>query len=140
MYKLLVILYVVCYACYIFYTREPDYFDGEIATANIKIDQLTKSEVAVFNVMDKTYFVNASYPLRKLIQNEQVHVIFKVNEPEVAVVYSFWGYWFKWGELLMSSILLLVLFYFSVSITNNPSPESLYEQQNYVETPQRKYS
>ncbi len=140
MYKLLVILYVVCYACYIFYTREPDYFDGEITTATIKIDELSNSEIAVFNVMNKTYIVDASYPLRKLIPNEKVHVIYKVNEPDIAVVYSFWGYWFKWGELLMSSILLLALFYLSVSITNNPSPESLYEQQNYVETPQRKYS
>lgn len=140
MYKLLIVLYVVCYACYIFYTREPDYFDGEIATATITIDQSTKSEFAVFTVMNKTYQVNASYPLRKLVQNEEVKVIYKVSEPEVAVVYGFWGYWFKWGELLMSSILLIALFYLSVSITNNPSPESLYHQQNYVETPQRKYS
>lgn len=140
MYKLLIVLYVVCYACYIFYTREPDYFDGEIATATIIIDPSTKSEFAVFNVMSKTYQVNASYPLRKLVQNEEVKVIYKVSEPEVAVVYRFWGYWFKWGELLMSSILLVALFYLSLSITNNPSPESLYHQQNYVETPQRKYS
>ena len=137
---MLIVLYVVCYACYIFYTREPDYFDGEIATATITIDQSTKSEFAVFTVMNKTYQVNASYPLRKLVQNEEVKVIYKVSEPEVAVVYAFWGYWFKWGELLMSSILLIALFYLSVSITNNPSPESLYHQQNYVETPQRKYS
>lgn len=140
MYKLLIVLYFVCYACYIFYTREPDYFDGEIATATITINPSTKSEFAVFTVMNKTYQVNASYPLRKLVQNEELKVIYKVSEPEVAVVYSFWGYWFKWGELLMSSILLLALFYLSVSITNNPSPESLYQQQNYVETPQRKYS
>jgi hypothetical protein len=131
---------VVCYACYIFYTREPDYFDGEITTAMIKVDSSTQSATAVFDIMNKTYLVDASYPLRKLNSNQKVNVIYKVSEPETAVVYSFWGYWFKWGELLMSSILLIALFYLSVSITNNPSPESLYEQQNYVETPQRKYS
>ncbi len=140
MYKLLIILYVVCYACYIFYTREPDYFDGEIVMATIKIDQSTKSKTAIFSLKHKSYSVDASYPWRILNENEKVKMIYKVNEPEKAVVYSYWGYWFKWGELLMSSILLIALFYFSVSITNNPSPESLYEQQNYVETPQRKYS
>ena len=140
MYKLLIILYVVCYACYIFYTREPDYFDGEIVMATIKINQSTKSTTAIFSLKNKTYSVDASYPLRNLKENDKVKVIYKVSEPEKAIVYSVWGYWFRWGELLMSSILVIALFYFSVSITNNPSQESLYEQQNYVETPQRKYS
>lgn len=140
MIKLLLSLYFVCYSCFIFYTREPDYFDGETATATIKIDSLSKITFAEFKVLENTFRVNASYPLRNFNNNQSVTVIYKLNHPETAVVYSLWGYWFKWGELLMSSILLVALFYLSVSITNNPSPESLKAQQDYVEMPQRKYS
>ncbi len=135
----MIILYIVCYACYIFYTREPDYFDGETATAIIKIDA-AKNTNAVFTLMNKTYSVSTKYPLRSLGAGQKVRVIYKANHPETAVVYNLWGYWFKWDELLVTSILFAALFYFSSSITNNPSPESKYEQENYVETPQRKYS
>ena len=140
MYKLLFILYVVCYACYIFYSREPDYFDGETAVATIHVNQQTQTAKAVFLIKDSQYSIDANYPLRSISNLQRVNVIFKPNHPETAVLYSIWGYWLKWDELLVTSIVLLALFYLSVSITNNPSPESLKEQQNYVETPQRKYS
>ncbi|MBS4043004.1 MAG: hypothetical protein KGZ59_04250 [Chitinophagaceae bacterium] len=140
MYKLLIILYVVCYTCYIFYSREPDYFDGETTVATIKVNLKTNEAQAIFVLKDSTYSINANYPLRSVNDLEKVQVIYKPNHPETAVLYRFWGYWFKWDELLVTSVVLLALFYLSVSITNNPSPESLKEQQNYVETPQRKYS
>ena len=140
MFKLLLSLYIVCYSCIIFYSREPDYFDGETAHAIIKIDSLQSNATAIFAIKSIQYKVNANYPLRKLVDGQKVEVIYKIATPEKAVIYSIWGYWFKMGELLMSVILLFGFYYLTISITFNPSPEAIKELEDYVETPQRKYS
>jgi len=59
--------------------------------------------------------------------------------PEKGAVYTFWGYWITWGELIMSVVLCFVLFQIAVSVTNNPSPESLIEQMEFKEEKKKKY-
>ena len=139
MLKLLFSLYLICYCCYIFYTREPDYFDGETTQAIIQINEQTKTATATFLVANKIYTINANYFLRKLKNNQKIEIIYVPHHPEKAAVYSLWGYWVCWGELLMSTILLLALYQLSVSITQNPSAETIKSQQEIIDVPLKKY-
>jgi hypothetical protein len=139
MLKLLLSLYFTCYFCYIFYTRVPDYFDGETVIATIKINQHTNQATAHYYIASNQYSFNANYPFRKLQDGEKVEVIYNPSKPETASLYSFWGYWFTWGELLMSSILLFALFQLAVSITNNPSENLVNESNDIADIPKRKY-
>lgn len=140
MLKLFFTLYFTCYACYIFYTREPDYFDGETINAIINIDTKTNKATATYTVANKTYTINASYPLRALHNQQNIELIYLPQQPEKAVVYSLWGYWFTWGELAMSFILLFAMYQLSVSITKNPTETAIKSQQEVDETAKRKYT
>ncbi len=135
MFKAVFILYVVCYACYIFYTREPDYFDGEVATATISFNK-NNNVIAAYKVDNKNYTINANYVFRKLQLNEEVKIIYNPAHPEKAAVYSFWGYWFTWGELLLSSVLMFALYQLAVSITKNPNEDEIEDDD---EVKSRKY-
>ena len=139
MLKLLFSLYLTCYACYIFYSREPDFFDGETVAATIIIDSKTKAATAVYNIENKSYSINADYLFRHFENLQSVELIYLPQHPQKADVYSLWGYWFRWGELLMSSILLLAMFQLAVSITKNPTALALANQQETDEIPKRKY-
>lgn len=134
MFKLVFTLYAVCYACFIFYTREPDYFDREIAKATIAIKN--KKAIAFYNVDAKTYSINADYILKSWKNNESTDVIYNPAHPEKACVYSIWGYWFTWGELLLSSVLLFFLYQLALSITKNPAENN---GENEVVEKERKY-
>lgn len=120
--KVLLFLYITCYACYIFYTRTPDYFDGETTTGIVHINE-TKQAIASYTVNDKAYTVPVSYPLRSLSPQQNIPIIYHPAHPEQSAMYSLWGYWFTWGEVLMSLVLLFALYQLAVSITKNPSEE-----------------
>ena len=139
MLKVLLSLYFTCYCCYIFYTREPDYFDGETTTAIINIDSKTKEAIAIYSIANQSYKVKANYPLRQLINQQQIELIYLPQHPEKAAVYSLWGYWFTWGEILMSSVLLFAMYQLAVSITQNPTAASLANQLKIDDVPKRKY-
>jgi hypothetical protein len=65
---------------------------------------------------------------------------YEAAQPDKAAVYSWWGYWFKWSEILFSLILLIGIFQIAVAITKNPTPESLIEQLESKPTLKRKYN
>jgi len=121
------------------YTRVPDYFDGETITAIVKFDKKTNVSSASYTIATKQYTINADYPLRQLKEGESVELIYNPSKPEIAAVYSLWGYWFTWGELIMSVVLLLGLYKLATSITQNPAEDTLTEQAQMLDTPQRKY-
>lgn len=52
-------------------------------------------------------------------------VIYETANPSNASVYSVLGYWISLGELLASILVVVVLYYVAVSITNNPTPQAL---------------
>jgi len=141
LYKAVVILYLVCLGCYILFTRQPDFFDGEKTPAIIHFQDSVKQQkpFASFELGDTSYLVNASYPLRSFRENEKVEVIYVSSHPEQGVIYSWWGYWFSWGELLGSALLLIALFQIAVAVTKNPSEEAVKEQEGFVEEKKRKY-
>ncbi|GMV78510.1 MAG: hypothetical protein AMXMBFR79_16410 [Chitinophagaceae bacterium] len=143
MYKGIAILYFACLALYILYSREPDFFDGETAPATIHWlqDSTYQNTIpkAVFYDNATQYAVDARYVLRNLPENKKLTVIYNTTHPEKAVVYSWWGYWITWGEVIMSFILLVALFQVAVAITKNPTPEALLEELEYKPTKKRKY-
>lgn len=144
MYKTISILYLVVFVTYIFFTRQPDYLDGEITSASIHLvkDSTGKHSTpkAFFSIGKNYYTVDAKYYLRDLSEGKQVEVIYETAHPEKAVVYSWWGYWITIEELIGSVILFIVLFQVAVAVTKNPSAESLQEQLNYNPEKKRKYS
>lgn len=120
MLKVLLALYCTSYFCFVFYTREPDYFDGEHTTGIVSM-AVNKTCTASYLVNNMPYVIEANYPLRSLQQGQKIDVIFNPAHPQQAAVYSLWGYWFTWGELLISMVLLFALYQLAVSITKNPT-------------------
>jgi len=141
LYKAVITLYLVCLGCYILFTRQPDFFDGEKTPATIHFqDSLQQQKpFAFFELGDTSYLINASYPLRKFKEGQRVEVIYASAHPEQGVIYSWWGYWVSWGELLGSVLLFIALFQVAVAVTKNPSAQSVREQEGYVEEKKRKY-
>lgn len=142
LYKSATILYLVCFATYILFTRQPDYFDGEKAPAVIHwIADSTgqKNPKAVFTEGGKTYAIEARYFLRDLPEGKKVEVIYENEKPEHAAVYAFFGYWMSWGELAATILIYIALFQIAVSVTKNPTAEALIEQLEYKEEKKKKY-
>lgn len=115
------------------FSRQPDYFDGEKSPATIHFiqDSVSKGKKipkAVFSDGHREYVVNAGYVLRKWSEGERTEVIYETDKPEQAVVYLFWGYWIRWGELLITMLVYAALFQIAISVTQNPTAESLLEQ------------
>lgn len=132
MIKLVIILYIICFPVYILFSRQPDYFDGEKTTATIRFlnDSVTHNlqPFAVYTVNKNSYAINVAYFFKSYKEGENVTVIYEASQPAKGAVYSVWGYWLRWGEILFSIIFLVVMFRIAVTITSNPTPEALIEQ------------
>lgn len=143
MYKFISILYLVIFSLYVWFSRQPDYFDGEFAPATIIVvkDSASQKQVAKasFTVGKMAYLVNADYLFRSYKSGERVEVIYELSNPKKAAVYAFWGYWLTMGELIASIVMWFVLFQVAVGITKNPTPEALLEQLDYVPEKKTKY-
>ena len=66
--------YVICFSLYIFFSRQPDYVDGEFTNGVIHYikDSNQKPEPAAFFTVDTTnYKATAAYPFRNLKENEK---------------------------------------------------------------------
>ena len=131
MLKNVVILFLVIYPLYVLFTREPDFWDGEMYRANIhhvKNPAQNERLIAVFSMEHHTDSISADYPFRSFAEGESVPIIYEASAPEKASLYTVWGYWIRWKELL-SFIVMSVFFYLlAVSITSHPTPESLLEE------------
>lgn len=144
MYRSISIIYILLYGCFVLFARQPDFFDGEVTNATIHLvkDSANNSlkPIATFSIGANKYNVAASYPLRSVNEGDVVRVIYESANPKKAVVYSVWGYWILWDELLVSSVIYLILFQVAVGITSNPTPEALLEQLEYKPKPKSRYS
>ena len=132
MYKTLTILFVILYGCFVLFARQPDYFDGEVVPATIHFAKDSASQsikpFANYSIGVNKYIVAASYPLRYLNEGDRISIIYDPSNLKKAVVYSVWGYWILWTELLAALVGYIVLFQVARGITNNPTPESVIEQ------------
>lgn len=127
-----VILFFIVYPLYVLFSRQPDYFDGEMYRANIHhlYDSLHQKEttIAVYTIEHHTDTIAADYLFTSFAEGEKVPIIYESAAPENASLYSVWGYWIRWKELL-SFIVMSGFFYILASgITSNPTPESLMEE------------
>ncbi len=136
-------MYVVCFVLYIFFSRQPDYFDGlkTKGTVHFTRDSLhdTRQPYVFFHHEGQTDSFNAAYLLRSYKEGETVPVIYEPSSPVRAGVYGLWGYWFRWGELLFSLIVLGLGIFAALSITSNPTPEALIGQLEDGHPKRRKY-
>jgi len=136
------ILYLICFGCYILFTRQPDFFDGEKAPATIQnvYDTVGKQTIpaAVYQANGNWYHADARYFLRSVVVGQKVTVIYETATPETAAVYTFWGYWIGWGELLFSVIGNVLLLQIAYSVTTRPNAQSLQDQLSYAPEKKRK--
>ncbi len=97
MYKVVIIIYFICFLCYVLFSRVPDYFEGDY----------TKGVVskAIFSVKDKHPVVIVNYRVGKEELQYTSYMWFLTSYkpgqviPRVASIYSFTGYWVRWPEL-----------------------------------------
>ena len=126
------------------FTRQPDYFDGEKAPATIQnvYDSVAKHNipVAVYQAGGTWHQTDARYFLRPIKLGQRVTVIYETATPETAAVYTFWGYWIGWGELLFSVIGYALLLQVAYLVTTNPNAQSFQEQLSYEPEKKRKYN
>jgi len=130
--------------CYILFTRQPDFFDGEKAPATIQMlyDTTAKQIIpaAVYQAGVTWYRTDARYFLRRLHAGQKVTVIYETATPETAAVYTFWGYWIGWGELLFTVIGYVVLLQIAYAVTTNPNANSFTRSTSYAPEKKRKYN
>jgi hypothetical protein len=81
MYKIAIILYLTCFSLYILFSRQPDYFDGELTKATIHFikDSATNKILpyAFYRTDKKDYSVNADYIFRKFTEGEKIDFIYE---------------------------------------------------------------
>ena len=141
-FKSIIILYLVVFSTYVFFSRRPDFMDGEKATAIIHLEKDNNTAaipIAQFTLNKVAYEINADYLFRNFKEGSSVTVIYENANPQKAKVYSWWGYWFTAGEILFSIIILMVSYFAAHSITSNPTPDALKEQIEYQPERKTKY-
>jgi hypothetical protein len=139
--KAIIPFYIICLVSYIFFTRQPDYQDGEFTTGVIHYVTNSNNKVlpkAIFSIADTKDTIDAYYPLRQLKEGDRVKIIYDTTNPSKAAVYSWWGYWIKWDELLASILIPFILLYAAKAITASPAPEAVLEELEMRNKPKRK--
>ncbi len=136
-------LYLVCLFCYILFTRQPDYFDGEFAQATMVFwpggDSGESVLMAEYSDGYKMHHIHVSDLFRDHQLGEKLTIIYEPKNPELAQEYAFLGYWMGLGEIIWSLLLLGISWAVAVSVTQNPTPEALLEQLNYKEPDKPRY-
>ncbi|MCE3282906.1 MAG: hypothetical protein K0Q66_1643 [Chitinophagaceae bacterium] len=90
-----------------------------------------------FTVGDSTHYASIPYSfLHK--EGESTQVIYEASDPSKAQAYDVLGYWISFGEVLGSLAILLVLYFVAHSITSNPTPVALLEEQEGARKKPRK--
>jgi hypothetical protein len=115
----------------VFFTRRPDYQDGEFTIGiihYIKNSSQKPLAKAIFSLDKIQDTINAAYPFRILKEGQNVTIIYETAEPSKAAVYAWWGYWLQWDELLASVLIPFILLLAAKAITAGPTPEALVEE------------
>lgn len=122
---IVIILYIVCFGCYVLFTRQPDYFDSQKAIGTI-VQQNEKLAVQ-FIYVNEVHYATIEYPFLYKA-GERKKVIYETADPSNAKLYAVLGYWLTFGELVASLFIVIVLYWISVSVTKNPTPGALLEE------------
>lgn len=142
MIKIVAILFLACYPLFVFYTREPDFQNSDYTSGIIhfvKDSSNRTGPVAFFTFLHQEYKVNAGYIFKNYQEGQRVNIIYDTADPSIASVYSMWGYWIRWKELLAFIAIFVGLYQVAVALTSNPTPESLIEElEGMKKKPKRK--
>jgi hypothetical protein len=122
---IVIILYIVCFGCYVLFTRQPDYFDGEFTSGTII--KTSKQTLVQYLYEGKPHHAEVHYDFLYQV-GENVTVIYESSDPSKGSVYSFIGYWISFGELIASLLIVGLLYWISASVTKNPTPEAIIEE------------
>ncbi|HEX5153302.1 MAG TPA: DUF3592 domain-containing protein [Parafilimonas sp.] len=139
MFRAIIPFYIICLGLYIFFTRQPDYQDGEFTTGIIRYikDSTGKPAAkAIFSAGRNQDTIAAGYSFRHLKEGQTVKIIYETSDPSKAAVYSWCGYWLQWDELLASFLIPLFLFYAAKAITAGPTPEAVVEELEMQKPPE----
>lgn len=126
-----------------FYTREPDFQDSDYTKGVVHFVQDSGSNrtepVAFFTFLHEEYAAKADYLFKNYKEGQKVDIIYNTADPSDASVYSFWGYWIRWKELLAFLAIFIGLYQVAVALTSNPTPEALIEElEGMKKKPRRK--
>ncbi len=128
-----ILFYIIIYSLYTVFTRRPDYFDGTIIPAtiqfNTEVHTQKKLPFAHYLASGKMYAVDASYLFRNYHSGEQVQVIYEASNPAQAGIYSWWGYWLRWQEIIPSLLIYSILFYAAFSISKKEAGDTIIETE-----------
>jgi hypothetical protein len=139
--KAIIPFYIICLFLYVFFSRRPDYQDGEFTTGIIHYikDSNQKSvPKAIFQLNKTQDTIDAGYPLRHVEEGEHVTIIYETNDASRAAVYNWWGYWLQWDEILASILIPFVFLYVAKAITAGPDPEALLNELEMRNPPKRR--
>lgn len=116
------------------FTRRPDYFDGQAIPAIIHFQKdISKEKIvpfAYYQTGGRMYAIDAAYLFKNYRENEQIKIIYEASNPAQAGIYSWWGYWLRWQELLSSLIIYSILFYAAITITKKDGDNEMPVQEN----------
>lgn len=138
MYKTVIIIYIICFGLYVLFSRQPDYFESDFTNATIHLKKDSNNNIqpeAYYTIQAKTYSISVNYLFTTFSENENIQVIYNTTSPKKAALYSVWGYWIRWQEIIFTALALFLLFEIAVSINKNPTPEAVIEQ---LEKPSKK--
>lgn len=128
--------YLICMFTYILFSRQPDWFDSEIT--NSRVVKHNDSLKAEYVINGKQHFAPVQYACRNVKARDRVQVIYEASQPDYATLYSWWGYWIRWQEILASLLIFFGLMKAATAITSNPTPESLIDQLEGKEAPRKR--
>ncbi|WP_207493901.1 DUF3592 domain-containing protein [Aridibaculum aurantiacum] len=126
MYKSVAILFLACFSCYILFTRTPDYFDSEFTPGTVVLpDTADWAKKAVVYPVGKEKFTVPieGWGSSQVAKGDKVTVIYNPTNPSEGAMYTFFSYWLKLPELLISATIFLLLFFGAVFITGENQPE-----------------
>ncbi len=133
MYQAAAILFIVCFSCYILFTRQPDYFEAEFTPGKVVLPDTTDIEIKAveYPVGQEMYTVPIEgWGASQVSNGEKVTVIYNPTIPSEGSLYTFFAYWIKLPELLAGATVFSLLFVSAIFITGKNQPDDLQETTN----------
>lgn len=115
--KFLIAFYLFTFSVYVWFSRVPDWFESETIAADVKT--FGDENFAEYTVKKRVY----QLPVIGKAAGSKVDVIYNPTKPGEAKIYSLFGYWIDWKEVLISLGILFVGHYAAQSIVANPSKQ-----------------
>lgn len=136
----MLVLYIVCFICYVFFSRVPDYFEAELVNGVVTRAAFSADDKhPVLTVQyrvgeDEFEYATNRWYLSSHKEGQKVPIIYNPSDPATASIYSFIGYWVTLKELFFTALVFVTLFIMAIMITGK-SNGTLLE----AESKKRKY-